>query len=82
MNLLIALLTAPIRIVQIAREFEKRGPAMETIIRADDPSMPGRDGWKRIEANQSASGHVEYTRKRTQPSRDPMPGVTIVDDTL
>lgn len=61
MNLLIALLTAPIRIVQIAREFEKRGAVYEVVLGSAPTAQWNDDGsgWERY---QDPRNEIAYRR--------------------
>lgn len=57
-----ALVTAPLRIVKIARDYERR-EVRETVIGYDpDFGQEHKGGWTRVDADRSPSGEVEYYR--------------------
>jgi hypothetical protein len=64
LKLFVGLLTAPIRLVQIARDFDEKRPAIvETAIGWNPAENQDNDGgWTRIEADRSPSGETEYQR--------------------
>ena len=58
-----ALVTAPLRIVKIAYDYDRR-EVRETVIGYDpDFGHEHKGGWTRVDADRSPSGEVEFTRK-------------------
>ena len=65
-----ALVTAPLRIVKIARDYERR-EVCETVIGYDpDFGQEHKGGWTRVDADRSPSGEVEFTRKARRGSNN------------